>query len=355
MSLKDSKYIEIIKDRQSIITILALSLAFVFSTILGFGARFYVHAITDTSFWSDLALSFILCVYCLYFGIPEAKNFYQKLIGGKYQNALKEFKLVRQETRKRDFEFGQWLTKLYQDEKDAYFHEILSVAGITNKQVLDLQITELNELKKPYLKTWENTEFEGREPTFFRAMTRHQISIIRAVMKGDISFSRIPDSFFKTAGNKIVTSEYKQKANSSKESLTYGFLIANRVVMVFVFAFATTIIGIRFAEIKETTTSTVLPDGTVVEETISVGSQVLANLVDTISRYWTMISSFVYGFSLGRLMVTKDTDKLEYKTDTSYSFLNDTNFVAKTEQEVAIDEYRTANNIEKPKYEVAKV
>lgn len=323
MEKKDKKisvYKEYLSDKKTVMTLFSLTIAFVLVILLSFGTNFFFRDLDD-SFFTDLMISFALCVYCLYFGIPEGKNLYQKKSNGKYLNAIHLFEDARKESIKRDFEFNQRLEQYYQKNKRDYFLSILSLHGNINPYALDLDYLELDNLKRPYKKEWKDTEFEGRPTTYFRTMTDKQIEILKEIYNGNIKVERIPDDFFKTLNGKILISEYiEQMRDRKKHWMQLAMLIVGRIIMVFAFAFVFSSFGMELSQTED-------------------WSERFNQIFTLLSRLWTMLSSFVYGFSLGKFIVMKDANVLEYKARVNTEFNNDTRFVYQSEDELAKKEY----------------
>ena len=203
---KDSIYKEYLSDKKTIFTIFCLSIAFVLVILISFGVNLFFQPLNSSEFLTNLAISFALCVYCLYFGLPEGKNLYQKKQNGRYKIALINFQEIRKKAKIRDNEFNQWLEKYYQENKKDYLVAILTLHGNINPYVLDLDYSELDNLNKPFKKSWEGTEFEGREDTDFRSLNDDQIKIIKEIFEGKIKVEKIPNEFFKTINGKIILS-----------------------------------------------------------------------------------------------------------------------------------------------------
>lgn len=319
--MKDGVYREYLKDKKTVMTFLALTIAFVICILLGFGSNFYFKA-TEESFLPELAISFALCVYCLFFGVPEGRNLHQKKIGGRYELARRKFLEEREKTIGRDNDFNQWLDKYYEDRKTEYFQNILSMHGITNPQVLDLDLSELESLSKPYKKDWKYTAFEGRKETYFRSLNDDQISLIKDIFTGKIHVDKIPNDYFKTLNGKMVLSEYIEQSRIGKRNnYLYFSLIIYRIILVFAFAFVFSSFGFEIVQASDT-------------------SEVVGRVVNTLSRVWTMLSSFVYGFAVGQIMTIKDAEVLEFKYNVNREFNSDKEFKALTEEEIAEKEYK---------------
>lgn len=326
---KQGIYKEYLKDKKTVFTILCLTLAFVIVILISFGVNLVLRPLNSEEFLSDLALSFALCVYCLYFGIPEGKNLYQKKEKGRYKNALANFELVRSKVKSQDIAFNQWLNKYYEENKKDYLISILTLHGNINPYVLDLDYYELDNLKKPYKKSWEDTEFEGRKDTYFRSLNEEQIEVIKNIFNGKIKVEKIPNDFFKTINGKIILNEYIEQSRATKKNtLSYALLIFYRIIMVFAFAFLISIFGFQIASYGGD----------------NLAQEVVSRVIQMISRIWTMLSSFIYGFAVGKIMVMKESRLLEYKTRVNELFLSDTTFTPLSEEEIAKNEYEKYEN-----------
>lgn len=315
---KKGQYKEYLNDKKTIMTMIAMSFAFLFVILLSVGVQLTFRQLSDPAFWTDLAISFALCVYCLYFGIPEAKNLYEKKTGGRYQVATLKFFQVRERNGKKDVEFNQWLDKYYKESRKDYFNSILSIHGIENTYVLDLDFYEIDELKQPFKKCWNETEFEGRKDTYFRTLTDEQIAVVKAIYKGEIKVDKLPNDYFKTLNGKMVTSEYIERQREQKrQTRKYAALIIYRVLMVFAFSFVFALFGVTLAN----------------------GEQAMEGFFSLVFRLWTMISSFTYGFAVGKIMTTDKCNIIEYKIRINELFENDKDFKALSEEELAKKEY----------------
>lgn len=289
---REVRYIDYYSDRTTILRFVAMSLAFALVIVLGFGARFYLQTEFDAlDFWGDLGFSMSLSVYCMFIGVPEARDNYHKKKDGRYQVCMGEFKKIRSEVSPKDSYFDEWLDVYYKEQRDDFYRQMLTVKGVTNYKVLELDASELDNLRQPYHKEWpDGTSMD------FRSLTEDQIDEVRRILTGKIKVKKIPNDTFKTANGKVATNEYvSQSRKEGKEAMTYAALVISRLVLMFLISLILVIFGIRLSEAGDK-------------------EQLVNQIVDTIGRLWTMISSYMYGFSIGRMMVTNECDRIEFKT-----------------------------------------
>lgn len=318
--MKDSYHFK--GDISSVFTIFCLSIALVLIVIMSFGARFFYRPGVDDSFWGDLAFLCAITIYSLYFGISEGKKYFEKKEGGRYQVSIADFKAARKQVKEKDFTFEQWLDVYYQREKKDYFISLVTEkSSHINAMVFDLDYNELDKLENPYLKNWDDTDFKGRAPTVFRSLTKEQIRYIKRIFEGKVKFAKIPASYFKTYDTKVARSEYKQHAEESKrESLQTVGLIGYRLVMLFLTQLIFAIFGIKIMMSEST-------------------EEVLENIYNTFSRVMNLATGFSWGWMIGRLLIIRNAQKIEYKTRINEQFLSDKTFEGISEEELAQKEY----------------
>ena len=130
-----------IKDKNTIFTGFCLTIAFILTIVLSFGVSFYFRPINDSTFWGNLLVALALCIYTLYFGISESLNYYRKKDGGRYQNAINNFKNIREIVSKKDNELPKQLYswQVFLTKKDA-----LRWLMLYNYNLEDYNIVEYN-------------------------------------------------------------------------------------------------------------------------------------------------------------------------------------------------------------------
>ena len=97
-------------------------------------------------------------------------------------------------------------------------------------------------------------------------------------------------------------------------------MIVGRLLMVFLFAFVFSAFALEVSNAGS-------------------GEEVMQRTITTLSRIWTMASSFVYGLSLGRIMVMDESQTIEYKARVNQEFANDKAFKPLSEEDEAKKEY----------------
>lgn len=306
-----ARYIDYYSDKTTLLRMFSLSLAFALVVLLSFGARFFINKEWNTpSFWGDFGFSASLAVYCIFLSIPEAKDNYKKKAGGRYQSSVLAFRQARERAKEREAAFDQWLDRYYAQQRDDYFRQLLSAAGIRKEEALRLDLSEIGLLDKPYKKEWR----EGGE-TYFPTMTKEQRKLLRDILSGKVSVRKIPNDAFRTMGGKIAANEYvEQSRKEGRQAASYAALIAGRLLLMFIVSFLLAIFGIRLAE-------------------SSSAEQAINQTIQTIGRIWTMATSYVYGFSIGRTMVADEADRIDFKTRVNEAFASDGGFEPADEEE----------------------
>lgn len=297
------KYLDYYNDKTTILRFASMSLVFLLVILLGFGVRFYVATSFDAAdFWGDLGFSMALCIYCMFLGVPEARDAYKKKIDGRYQKAIADFTEIRKSVLPLDERFDEWLDRFYLDQRLDYFKQLLTVKGVNNYRILDLGLDELDSLKGKYEKTWDDGTV-----TAFKPMTDDQIELVRDILTGKIKVKKIPNDAFKTANGKIISNEYvTQSKRDQRNGMTYAVLVAGRLLLMVLISVFLVLFGIKMSDASDK-------------------EEILNQVIDTLGRIWTMLSSYMYGFSIGRMMVTNECDQIEFKTRVNHRFLNDSN------------------------------
>ena len=298
------KYLDYYNDKTTILRFASMSLVFFLVILLGFGVRFYVATSFDAAdFWGDLGFSMALCIYCMFLGVPEARDAYKKKIDGRYQKAIADFAEIRKSVLPLDEGFDEWLDRFYLDQRLDYFKQLLTVKGVNNYRILDLGLDELDSLKGKYEKTWD----DGTTTTF-KPMTDDQIELVRDILTGKIKVKKIPNDAFKTANGKIISNEYvTQSKRDQRNGITYAVLVAGRLLLMVLISVFLVLFGIKMSDASDK-------------------EEIMNQIIDTLGRIWTMLSSYMYGFSIGRMMVTNECDQIEFKTRVNHRFLNDSDF-----------------------------
>lgn len=95
--------------------------------------------------------------------------------------------------------FGDWLILYRKRKLRKKIESVLTDHNINQFAVLDLDISELENLKKAHKKCWLGTEAEGKykdNVTYFKSYTDEQIAVIRYCLEGKIKVADLPSSFF---------------------------------------------------------------------------------------------------------------------------------------------------------------
>lgn len=196
--------------------------------------------------------------------------------------------------------------------------------GVYQKEVLDLDRSDLDMLKSPYKKSWKDTAFEGKyenDETFFFSYTDEQIEAIKFCLDGKIKVSKLTRNFFCSVYVQSDKDMWESAAKSSqKKGLTIGYNYVYKLVTMFITSFIMTglVVGQKDIDIKT----------------------VMLRLIGTLGN---MLMALVWGIYIGFELVKIDTLYLDFKTDVLKQYLG--------EIEANIYKVEKLDNIAKRNYE----
>lgn len=218
--------------------------------------------------------------------------------------------------------FKQWVEVKRRPQKQKEVNErVLRHAGITNMHYLELDFTTLNDLVLA-----PNMELAKKYGV--RQLTPEQRDLIVDIKNGKytIQFLNINDYLYeKTIGidetdEEMLVKQYKKRTLMFTETISSKMLI-------------TICIAVIFGAIGWDTTGTIGQDLTAVQKTFTI-------LWDILSKLANAIVSAMMGYYDGGKFNDFDARYLQVKTHVHTQFLEDTSFVAKTDKELAVEEFK---------------
>lgn len=323
------------KSVYSVASVLACSILIIILSIFqaGFNSQFW----TDISYWVNLAILIAISIFGMMTGEQIGDDTSRNNPEGRFRRSLFKYS-TRFESidKKRLFSyFEDWL-ELYRDRR--LYKKIkttLKDNGIHQMEVLDLDLLELNNLKKFWIKDWTGTNFynkyyneeKNESVTYFMSYTEEQIEIIKECKKGGIKVSKLSSTFFTDALNAYDKDMWESAAHSSQKK--NSFLTVNttyRLIGLILFSFI--ISGIEPA----------------VSGNFDLGS-ILLNLGN---RLFTLVTSIVWGSYIGMELVKIDNAYLDFKISILSLYEEEYDkgeFVPKTIEQLAKESYEKEHHI----------
>lgn len=220
--------------------------------------------------------------------------------------------------------FEDWLYVYRVRKLKKKIESILTDHNINQFAVLDLDITEIENLKKSYKKEWKGTEFEGKykdDVTYFKAYTDEQIEIIKYCLEGKVKVAELPTSFFLSVYQQSSKDMWESAANANKKKVL--FVSSN-------YTFKSMLM----------LTSSVLLNGLVTGW--ASGFDIKTALLDFASEVAQVFMGVVLGLFLGYNIVKIDLTYLDFKVTILKQYKDDLDakiFVPKSIEEQAQEAY----------------
>lgn len=279
--------------------------------IMSFARPVFKNSFDLTSFSILLALA----IYGTVAGRAEGMQWFVKKAHGLYMFTYNEYLKVVDDIKPFKLFLDQWLDILFEKKRKQKMYYALSLHNISDVRVLDLDLSELNELKHIYRKDWLHDpkygpsrhakqyakgDVEG-EPyvSYFNSYTDEQIEVIRAILTGTIKVDKLTETYFLSPSvGKKGDAYYNAPGEKKEENTVSVWLILSRIALFVLSAILLSNLGFEIYEIASG------DDGVAV---------IVQRLIDCCSRIFTLFSSVVWGFSVGGKVIDVRQFYLNYR------------------------------------------
>lgn len=302
------------------------------------GANFDPNVFLTWNYWVMLIIDYAIAIFSMITGRQMGDDMNRNSPEKQYRRELKNYSIQykRLEDGKMEAHFPAWLD-VYKDKKLVNkIHEILKDWHIFQFEVLDLDLSELKNLKNPYKKEWEGTLYyekylhEELDPkthqktkvscTYFKSMSNDQVEIIRAILEGEVTVSEVSSSYFLNALKGMSTDEWERASKAEKKK---GWFVSSGYIYRLVCLLALSIV-----------LNGIVPS--------PYGSSAATIWLNIARRVFVMVTSTTWGIYLGMKVVDMDCVFLCYKTLIITEYANDVDsgdFKFKTEEEIGKEQY----------------
>lgn len=274
-------------------------------------AYFDPNKVRTIAYWVSLMIQVAICIFGMISGKQAGDDISRNLPNGRYRVSLGSYSLVINSIKDMGLYayIGDWLEDYRERKLQQKIRMALGDHGIKQPEVLDLDFSELDELKNPgYRKDWEGTPYrakywkdgEDKSYTYFVSYTEDQIAFIRFVKKGGVKVSHLPSTFFVSVFSESEKDEWESSAKAAKKKgmylgLNYGYRVVGMVL------FNILLTGLEVM-------------------TVDGGEGAARMWMAMISRIATLIMSYVWGTFVGMNIVKIDNEYLDFKTSTMTQF-----------------------------------
>jgi len=302
------------------------------------GANFDPAVFLTWDYWVMLIIDYAIAIFSMITGRQMGDDMNRNSPEKQYRRELRNYSIQykRIEDGRMEAHFPTWLGIRRDKKRVDKIHDILKDWHIFQFEVLDLDVSELGNLKNPYKKEWKGTPYyekylheelnpdtnekETVSRTYFKTMSKDQIEVIKAILEGKITVSDVSSSYFLNALKGMSTDEWERAAKAEKKKstfLTSGYMYR----LISMFALSIVLNGIAPS-----------PYG-------SSASTIWLNIA---RRVFVMVMSTTWGIYLGMKVVDMDCVFLCFKTLILTEYANDVDsgeFKFKTEEEIAKEQY----------------
>ena len=300
-------------SKKTLFSMLSIAVCIILIIVLSVtGALFNPEVLKDVTYWINVILSCAICIFGMITGQQMGDDMSRNNPLGQFRKSLKKYSssYKKVDEGKMSSHFEDWLDLYRQKKIFRKMRRLLKDNGVHQMEVLDLDLSELSNLKTPWKKDWEHTpsynkyyDEERKEAiTYFLSYTEEQIEVIEYCIQGKVKVSILPPSFFMDALNQSERDIWESAANSSKKknlylSSSYAYRLMALVAVSIVFA------GLQPQAYDE--------------------YSITLAIVNLVSRIFTLTMAVIWGIYIGFELVKIDISFIDFKTDILSQYANE--------------------------------
>ena len=259
-------------------------------------AAFDVNKLATVGFWIEFVILAGFSIFGMIGGQRTSDDVQRNKPDGAFRKTLKKFLgILNFITGNAIFAFlDDWLIFYRERKLKVKTEAFLKGLGIKQMEVLDLDLTELDNLSNPYKKDWSNTLYKGKykdDTTYFLSLSEEQIEAVKFVFAGGVKVSNLNSTYFTTAVNLTDRDMWESAAKQDQKKGSYILVnYSYRLVMLLVLCVV----------------STALTSG-MFEETVA------ETVLTLVKRIFCIMTAYVWGIFIGNQIVKIDLAYLEFK------------------------------------------
>lgn len=291
--------------RKTLYSVIGLLVCAALTIVLSItGAKFDPTKIMTVAFWVGVAITWGLAIWSMISGERIGDDYSHNNPKGQFRSELKKYdeRYNSLDSKNLIAVFPDWLD-FHKDEllQKKIRNLLIRDYHIVQLEVLDLDMTELDSLEKPFKKDWRNTRFaskyeHNKEPyvTYFDSLTKEQIKVVKAVKEGKVRVADNHYTYFLSALSQYTTDMWEEAANQQKgKGMRTAASFGARLIVIAMWS--------------------IIENGIVPEVYESPAETIAMNIA---TRLFTVVTSTIAGIWVGMKMVDTDTTFLAFKTAT---------------------------------------
>ena len=243
---------------------------------------------------------------------PKSKLFVSRL---KFRESAE--KILQPQEFKR---FKQWAIQVRRpSQTNEQYTLALSKVGLTDERILSLNMEEIAELKERPLKKGTNE--------YYSKLTKEQYKVVYDIKTGKYALKFLAPSDYLSETTKAQGKTSEQILSEQYEKRTFMFAekLATKVLFI-------TAMSILFGSIAWQTSETIGGDGSEIQKWTTI-------IFDIAGKLSTGATSAFMGWKAGEQFNDFDADYLDLKRTIHLEYYSDNEFVAKTDNELAREDY----------------
>ena len=253
------------------------------------------------NYWTGMIIQFAISIFSMITGQQIGEDIHRNNPNSQYRIELRAYRSTYEVLDQSGLisYFDAWLTVYRAKKLEKKIEQTLLDLGMKQKQVLDLDMTEIYKLDKPFRKDWTDTPYyekyldpkTGKSETVFKSLSEEQIEALKWILQGKVTLAYISPSYFLNALNESGSDEWDSAAAADKRKPQK--MVSGYTYKLFTMLVISAITNGIFASPYD--------DGGSVWLSIA-------------SRIFALITSTVWGVFLGFQIVKMDTVYLSYKS-----------------------------------------
>ena len=276
------------------------------------GIGFNPDVFMTWNYWTGMIIQFAIAIFAMITGRQIGDDTKRNRPNGQFRRGLLDYKKQYDAIETGNiFEFFEdWLDWFRERKLQRKIIMTLRDFGVKQKEVLDLDYNDLENLSHPFEKDWKGTPFEEKyfnkkkneSKTIFQSLTEDQIEAVKKIHEGYVRVPYVSPSYFMDALKGTSVDEWERAAKSDKKTgakLASGYTYRIFAMLV-TSLIANGLISVPYDDPKD----------------------VALNIA---MRIFILITSTIWGIYLGFKIVDMDTVFLAYKTYVLKSYVSEYN------------------------------